>query len=184
MAGYSSGKGIRRASSPDKGSANVIQGPAGTQGQSRKTEMSTKTTLKTALKNAKSIGMGAEEFLSELIALQEGTKDVKVTYDPKADTVRMHGSESAKVDSGVLSFSDTPYQVGFNTQKDGTVEVVYDSWVMGGKLTKRIKGRSATEMANLKQVQSLHNIKAVAARRGKRVSTYGVDGRLRAFVPA
>lgn len=148
--------------------------------------MSTKTTLKTSMKDAKSIGLGAAQFLAEILKLQEPgiASNISVTYDPKAKTVRMHGSERTTVNAGVISFSDSPYDIGLQSDEDGSVSVVYDSYVHSGKLTKRVNGPSKVERANLKQCQGLYNLTKAAQKTGKKVSTYAVEGRLRAFVPA
>ena len=147
--------------------------------------MSTHSTVKSAaLSDIKSITAGAEEFLPQILKIQEG-QDIGVTYDANAKSVRMHGSERTKVNKGVLKFSDTQYDVGINEEEDGSVTLHYDSWVSGGRLRKRIEGKSQTgEPANVKLCQSYHRAAKQAKSTGKRMRTAEVDGRLMAFVPA
>lgn len=147
--------------------------------------MSTHSTVKSAaLNDVKSIIAGTREYLPQLIKLQEG-QDIMVTYDPNAKTVRMHGSERTSVNKGVIKFSDIPYDVGINEEKDGSVTLHYDSWVSGGRLRKRIQGKSASEPANIKLCQSYWRANLQSRRTsGKSLRTAQVDGKLLAFVPA
>jgi hypothetical protein len=147
--------------------------------------MSTHSTVKSAaLNDVTSIIAGIQEYLPQLLELQENQK-IGVTYDPNAKTVRMHGSERTNVNKGVVRFSDMPYDVGINQEKDGTVTLHYDSWVSGGKLRKRINGKStANEPANIKTCQNYWRANLQARRVGKKMRTAAVDGKLLAFVPA
>ena len=128
--------------------------------------MSTFTKVKTSLRDSKSIGEGAAAFMAELIKDREG-KDVKVSFKAGEAMVRMHhaSDERAKVNGGVLAFSDIPYDVGFNQETDGTVSVVYDSYVHSGLLSRRINDPKlkSKECGALKQCQGLHNLRKTMA---------------------
>jgi hypothetical protein len=146
--------------------------------------MSTHSTVKSAsLNDLASIVAGIQEYLPQLLELQEGQK-IDVTYDANAKTVRMHGSERTTVNKGVIKFSDTPYDVGIQENADGTVELHYDSWVSGGRLRQRINGKSKTEPANIKTCQNYWRANMQARRTGKKMRTAAVEGKLLAFVPA
>jgi hypothetical protein len=137
-----------------------------------------------ALNDVKSLIAGAQEYLPQLIELQEG-QHVDVTYHAEVKQVRMHANERTSVNKGVLRFSDTPYEIGLNENADGTVDLHYDSWVSGGKLRTRINGKCRTnEPANMKVCQSLWRAKQAARREGTPMRVGPVEGRLMAFVPA
>lgn len=169
--------------------------------------MSTKTQIKTQLRDAKAVGEAAQNYLGELLKAQEGTRsEIGVTFDAAASRVKMHGSERSEVNGGVISFSDSEYQVGLNTDKDGNLTLVYDSWVAGGLMSRRMSGtgaierpttndsaahrayseavRAANPAGNLQDCLNLHKVKTQCKKIGRQVRHRIHEKRLQAFVVA
>ena len=109
-----------------------------------------------------------------------------VTDVADGKTVTVHGAdEQAKVNSGVITFGDTTYSIGLDTNPEGVVSVVYDSWVMGGGMRERIDGRGEHNgVANLKTCTSLAKAARASQAAKRKIVVSFAEGRARAFVHA
>jgi hypothetical protein len=107
--------------------------------------MSVKTTVSVGKMSPKHLEAGIARYFRKALVAQELVKgDTSVTFQKGPGRVKMHGSEKAEANFGVISFSDTEYQVGIN-EREGNFSFVYDSWVSTptGSLTSRVDGQGA-----------------------------------------
>ena len=147
--------------------------------------MSVKTTVSAGAMSPELLCEGIERYLKDTLLAQElVSSDCEVSLAKGEGVVSMHGSESAMANYGVVSFSDTPYQIGIS-EKDGEVSFVFDSWVNGGSLRKRVDGKGEQgKGANLSQCEMLERARKYANSRGR---SFGVEfmkeGGAKAFVP-
>lgn len=104
--------------------------------------MSVKTEIKSGAMSPRHLEAGINKHLKKALVAQGLMKEGDTLSFKKGEgEVRMHGSERAKANWGVVSFSDTPYQVGISMEGK-EFSFVYDSWVDGGSLNKRVNGPS------------------------------------------
>lgn len=148
--------------------------------------MSVRTTCSVGSIDPKILVAGIKKYFKETLVAQGLAKEnCVVSLTEGGGVVRMHGAEKANANYGVVSFSDTEYQIGINRAENGDVSFVYDSWVGGGQLRKRVDGAgAANKAANLVQCELLERARKHAALKGR---AFGVEflkeGGARAFVP-
>jgi len=147
--------------------------------------MSVKTVVSAGQVNSEALCSGIESFLKKALEAQGLVKgDCVVSLTRGAGSVKMHGSESAEANFGIVSFSDTEYQIGIN-ETNGEVSFVYDSWVSSGSLQKRVDGQGERGKAtNLVQCEMLRKAQKYAHQQGRAFGLeFMKEGGARAFVP-